>query len=443
MPEHERINTLYSSALRKHLDGDLPGAEALYREMLLANPDDPAVRHALGFLLQQANRLDEARAELDAAIALDDSHAAWHFNLGIVLSKKSEFASAIEAFCRAIAIDPAQYFYWTNLGAAFETALELQRAEQCYLAATGIDPDCPDAFYLLSALYLKQQRYSEARHFNCRGVVAAPDLSHSKIALGQAYHELGRIADAIALFETWLSVEPDNPVAMHLLVACRGNDLPDQCSRQYIERTFDEFAHNFEHTLGRLQYGVPQQIGDCLSHLALAEASLDVLDLGCGTGLVGQHIQPFIRSLTGVDLSDAMLEQAAEKRIYDKLVKCDIAEFLRNAENGYDLISCADTFIYIGRLDEVLRLIYRNLKPGGRLIFSTEKLNQMSECGFQLNISGRYSQHPDYLMKLLDEAGFRVESVTDIDIRNEAGAPVAGQLVCALRTANRSDELKT
>lgn len=441
MPEQERINTLYSSALRKHLDGDLPSAEALYREILSVCPRDADARHSLGFLLQQTDRLDEALEHLTVAISLNDKRAEWHFNLGIVLSRKSEFAAAIEAFCSAIAIDPGQYFYWTNLGASFESNQDFGRAEQCYLAATNIDPHCPDAFYLLAALCLKQQRFADARNFNYRGIVAAPDQSKSKIVLGQAYHELGRIADAIALFETWLQDEPDNPVAMHLLTACRGQSAPDQCSRQYIERTFDEFADSFEHTLGRLQYGVPQRFGDYLLQLDLPEASLDVLDLGCGTGLVGQHIKPFVRSLTGVDLSDAMLARAAEKRIYDRLVKCDIAEFLRNAENGYDLISCADTFIYIGCLDQVMKLIYRNLKVGGRLIFSIEKLDRMSECGFKLNISGRYSHHPDYLIRLLVEVGFRIEEMTDIDIRNEAGAPVAGQLVCALRTAHRSEQM--
>ena len=37
---------------------------------------------------------------------------------------------------------------------------------------------------------------------------------------------------------------------------------------------------------------------------------LDVLDLGCGTGLMGAEIHPLARTLVGVDLSSQMLENA-------------------------------------------------------------------------------------------------------------------------------------
>ena len=85
MAEQENNNNaqLYA-ALRKHLDGDLGLAEKLYREIILADPDGAHVKQYLGFLLQQSDRLPEAVEQLTAAIALDDSHAEWYFNLGIV-----------------------------------------------------------------------------------------------------------------------------------------------------------------------------------------------------------------------------------------------------------------------------------------------------------------------------------------------------------------------
>lgn len=228
MAEQKQNNALFSAALRKHLDGDLESAETLYRQIILATPGDAQAKHYLGYLLQQTDRLQEAFEQLTGAIALDGRHAEWHFNLGIVLSKQCLFTAAIEAFTRAIAIDPGKYFYWTNLGSAFESDREWVRAEQCYQAAVNIDPNCPDAFYLLSALCLKQERFQEARHFNYRGIVVAPAGSKSKIVLGQALYELGRAGDAIALFEDWLKEETDNPVATHLLAAYRGQQVPAQ-----------------------------------------------------------------------------------------------------------------------------------------------------------------------------------------------------------------------
>ena len=425
---------LFSEAFRKHIDGDLAAAETLYRHIILANPSDPDAKHYLGFILQQTDRLHEAIEQLTSAIALDDRHSEWHFNLGIALAKQGSSTAAIDAFSKAIAIDSNKYFYWTNLGASFELNREWVRAEHCYKAATNIDPNCPDAFYLLSALCLNLERFQEARHFNYCGIIVSPADSKSKIVLGQAYYELGRADDAITLFENWLKMEPDNPVAMHLLAAYRGQQTPDQCSSEYIAQTFDAFADKFENILGRLQYCGPQLVRDYLAMLNLTAVSLNVLDLGCGTGMVGEVLKSYARILAGVDLSQAMLDQAAAKQLYHQLHQSDITDFLRVSDDRYDLITCMDTFIYLGRLDKVLALIYQKLKLGGMLIFSTEKLAGVHEVPFRLNVSGRYSHHHTYLTSLLSDTGFNIQKISDVTIRTESGCPIEGQFVCVSRT---------
>ncbi len=427
------ISILLSQALRMHLEGDLVSAETLYRKILLDEPDEPQVRHYLGFLLQQTDRLEEAFAELSRAIELDGSHAEWHFNLGIVTSKLGQVEACITAFSKAVRIDPDRYFYWTNLGSSLELNQAWDRAEQCYLAAINLDPDCPDAYYLLSALCLKLERFSEARLFNYRGVIAAPADSTSIIARGQAYHELGRTAEAISLFENWQTDEPDNPEAAHLLAAYRGQLAPDQCSIQYIEQTFDAFANSFDNILGRLKYSGPALVRDYLATLNITLSSLDILDLGCGTGLIGDMLEPYARVLTGIDLSRAMLDQCAAKKHYHRLHQSGITDFLHASDDRYDLISCMDTFIYLGKLEEVCRLIYQRLKSGGLLLFSTEKLKVADEHGFFLNVSGRYSHTQDYLIQVLSNANFHIENLCDITIRTEAGCPIEGQFICAIR----------
>jgi predicted TPR repeat methyltransferase len=429
----EQSDPKFTAALRNHLDGDLVAAEMLYREMILDYPGDARARHYLGFLLQQADRLNEAFVQLTEAIALDGGHAEWHFNLGIVLARQGNARAAIVAFSRAIDIDPGKYFYWTNLGAAYDLNGEPGRAEQSFKAAANIDPNCADAFYLLSALLLKLERYDEARHFNYCGIAVAPAGYKSMTALGQAYYELGRVDEAIALFEKWLIVEPDNPVALHLLAAYRGQQVPDQCSGRYIEQTFDAFADNFEHVLGRLKYCGPQLVGDHLASRAIPASSLSALDLGCGTGMVGEAIKPFAYQIVGVDLSPAMLEHAAAKQVYRQVHRSDIAAFLRESNDRYDLITCMDTFIYIGRIDEVIALIHSNLKPRGMLLFSTEKLGGAREQDYQLNVSGRYSHHPDYLTEKLKASGFEIQNMNDVVIRMESGCPIEGQFVSVCR----------
>jgi predicted TPR repeat methyltransferase len=433
MAKQDCIQALLSLALRKHLDGDLAAAETLYREIILADPNEPQAKHYLGFLLQQTDRLPEAYEQLTAAIALDYRHAEWHFNLGIVLSKQGLFRAAIDAFSSAINIDPDKYFYWTNLGASYELNQDWARAEQCYEAATNIDPNCPDAFFLQSALCLRLERFQEARYFNYCGIIVSPVDRHTAIVRGQAYYEFGRTDEAIGLFERWLAEEPGHPVATHLMAAYLGQEVPNQCTSQYIELTFDAFANSFEHVLCRLEYRGPQLVQDYLSTNNFPVTSLKILDLGCGTGLVGEVLEPYARELVGVDLSQAMLDRAAAKQIYHQLHRSDITNFLLSCHEQYDLITCMDTLVYLGRLDEVLALIYQKLKPDGMFLFSTEKMVVVNESAYQLNISGRYSHNHYHLSSLLGDTGFTIAKIDDVAIRIESGCPIAGQFYCVRR----------
>lgn len=96
------------------------------------------------------------------------------------------------------------------------------------------------------------------------------------------------------------------------------------------------------------------------------------LDLACGTG---QHLQymatcGFVPS--GLDNSEAMLAQAAQRCPEATLLLCDLAEFDHGAE--FDLITC---FLYsihyshpLSSLAETLSRSWRALKPGGLLLFN-------------------------------------------------------------------------
>jgi SAM-dependent methyltransferase len=76
---------------------------------------------------------------------------------------------------------------------------------------------------------------------------------------------------------------------------------------------FDRCAGTFERILVKdLEYKTPELLFDLVRPYLTEE--MNVLDLGCGTGLGSQRYRPFAKRLIGVDASSKMLEKAAQKK---------------------------------------------------------------------------------------------------------------------------------
>src|SRR5207302_1633468 len=99
---------------------------------------------------------------------------------------------------------------------------------------------------------------------------------------------------------------------------------------------------------------------------------LDVLDLGCGTGLAGELFRPLSRRLDGVDLSPRMLAQAATRGVYDRLAAGDLLTHLGGTGDRYHLVLAADVFVYLGDLAPVFAAARLVLRAGGWLAFTVE-----------------------------------------------------------------------
>lgn len=86
--------------------GDLGGAEQCYREAVAADPADVLARVNLGFVLLQQQRADEAMAELNAALALDENNVDCHYLLGGLSEKRCDLQRASLHYQRAFELKP-------------------------------------------------------------------------------------------------------------------------------------------------------------------------------------------------------------------------------------------------------------------------------------------------------------------------------------------------
>jgi len=193
----------------------------------------------------------------------------------------------------------------------------------------------------------------------------------------------------------------------------------------YVRAVFDDYAEEFDaHLLRRLDYRAPNLVRAAIARSGVSVPAV-TLDLGCGTGLCGPLIAPLASWLGGVDLSRAMLDEAARKACYDELIEADLLDDLADREGQLDLCVAADVLVYFGDLRPVFAGVARALRPGGRFVFTVEVGPQSS---WRLGRSGRFSHSRDHVERSATSAGLTIVSVEAAVLRTEAEQPVQGDI---------------
>lgn len=416
--------------------GALDGAGALLERVLAAVPDHPDALHYAGVLAQQQGRTGAAIALIERSLTLRPTHADWWSNLGIALRSDARLDGAIGAFRRAIELDPRHANAHSNLGVLLRASGLVDDAERAYRTTLELQPTHVDAWTNLGVLLDGLGRSAEAAACFSRALTLRPRHPNTRRLLVVAHCALGQIDAATRILREWLDEAPGDPVAQHMLAACTGVAVPSRASDAFVTQTFDAFAATFEAKLARLAYRAPSLVGAALADGGLVPgAALDVLDVGCGTGLCGPIVSPYARRLVGVDLSAGMLAHARRKGLYHELVQEELTAYLGRHARAFDLIVSADALVYVGVLDDVVENAARALRPGGRLVFTLERLGDRAGVDVRLERHGRYGHARAHVEQLLAAHGFAVE-LQEAELRLESGTPVAGLVVVA--TAVRS-----
>jgi len=425
----------YAQALQK--DNRLDAAEELYRRILAAAPDYPDAWHFRGVVAFQLGRLDEAETMIRRAVELAPAYSDAHNNLGNVLQHQKRSEEAVTCYERAIALQPDLADAYNNLGNALQQQKRHDDAVVFYEKAIALRPDMADAHLNLGKALEALDQMQQALTAYRQAVMLRPFHFDSYRRLGAALYGWGRIDEAADVYRKWLSLEPENPLARHLLAACTGEAVPARASDDCVRNIFEGFADSFDQILEGLQYRAPALVAQAAAEVIGAPAArLDILDAGCGTGLCGEHVKPFARKLVGVDLSLEMLKRAGVRRLYDELIMGELTAFVGAVPAAWDLIVSADTLVYFGDLSAAMSAAHRGLRPGGHIVFTLERADDdEARQGFRINPHGRYSHHETYVRQVLSAARLEARTLTHVHLRLELKKPVDGLLVVASRPA--------
>lgn len=212
-----------------------------------------------------------------------------------------------------------------------------------------------------------------------------------------------------------------------MIAALGGRRAPRRAADAYLKSFFDGFAAEFDkRLLADLHYQAPDILFDNVMRvLGAGRTKLDVLDLGCGTGLAGVRFRKLARRLDGIDLSREMARLARKRRIYDRIEVSELTVALAVRPARYDLIVAADVFCYLGDLNLAVNRAACALRPGGHLAFTVER---RAQPGYAITRSGRYAHSPGYVRRCGRAAGLIEVRGSKAILRYEFGNPVWGHV---------------
>jgi len=386
----------------------------------------------------------------------DDSRVS--YNLGYLYAIEGKFQDALECFHKALEYSPNDVEILTNYANTLHELKCYEDAIVYFDKALVLNPDYAEAYANKGNTLNELKRYAEAITHCEKAIFLNPDYAEAYANKGNTLKELKRYGEAITQYDKALRLSPHNASyfykkalinislnhydlaidnlensikykynrighAEYVLSALKPENGLKPMPKDFVADLFDKYADSFdEHLVQMLQYNSPEILFGILD--CGTSSKYDILDMGCGTGLMGKLLKPYASRLVGVDLSKEMLSKAALTEAYDELVEDDVQEFLTRCDAEFDLVVSADVFIYIGKLDDIFMNASRLIKNKGLFCFSLEKLQTGM---FSLSPRTlRFSHSKDYIHMLALQHNFVIKNYLEAPIRQENQVDVDG-----------------
>lgn len=425
-PAAAGVHTNLGNALQ--LQGKLEEAERSYRKALKLTPNNWEALTNLGNLLRRKGEQEQAEQHYRQALLHNPAYADAHSNLGVLLHDQGKHDEAISHYAQALRLQPQHFDARHNLVSTLLAKQDHAQAETHARGLIQLQSNNPKGWTDLASVLIAQKRYVDAIDALTRAITLQPDNVDAHFSMGVTLKAQGKFAEAADMLHKTLELDPNHECAGYYLATLGATPSPEQSPTEYVRKLFDAYAENFEQDLVQnLEYRTPEVLYQIVTEPQGENPNpMDIIDLGCGTGLCGKLFKSVARSLTGVDLSPKMVEKARQLNVYDQLITGDVLQSLQVGEPAFDLVLAADVFVYIGKLDEIFAASHNALRSGGLFAFSVEADETRED--YVLRPSGRYGHSAAYIRTLAEKHGQQEVSMREVVLRKEAGIPMQGYL---------------
>ena len=194
------------SAFQAHLWRD---TFSLFNHALQVTPPNFMAHNALGLVLMDQRKLDEAKDHFVKAVEINPACVEAHNNLGLVLVDQEHLDEAKVHFLKALEIEPDYAGAQSNLGLALRKQGNLDEAQVHFLKALELKPDFAKAHQGLGAVLMGQGHLDEAKARFLKSLELQPDSADTYYGLGVVLAKQGHFEEAKAHFLKAIELQPD------------------------------------------------------------------------------------------------------------------------------------------------------------------------------------------------------------------------------------------
>lgn len=414
--------------------GDLKGAALTLNKAQQHIPNDPRVFMLAGLMAEKSGNIPGAFEALRRSTALAPDWGPGLLELALLLARQNQFKEAVETAEKVARLEPKNLQVLAGVIDIAHRASHLEMAVRHLRRGLELVPGDVSLRRLLARDLGNLGEYAPALELwgaligeNPQDTEALMGRVHVLVAQGQPTRAL---KDTMALLE----LAPGDSVYAYYNALAHGA-TPSHQPPELNRGLFDGMAELYDqHMVRTLKYQLPKQVADKII-ARYPDKKINVLDLGCGTGLLGACLGRLDGALVGVDISKGMIEQAARHGVYDRFHHANLLDALEDTPAAlYQVLTALDVFIYAGDMAQAIPNALRILTPGGQFMFSCETAPEGSPA-LVLLPSGRYAHQRSAIEALCQAAGFAPVEIEDTVLRHENADPVHGFVVTAHKPA--------
>jgi tetratricopeptide (TPR) repeat protein len=183
-------------------------------DVVLTNDTPADDKYSLNLRAQIAmaeNRLDDALADVERAMALDPKFPSAYANAAAAHRLRKDTGKAKEAAGKAIALGPELPYGYGELGRVLRDLKDNEGALALFAKSIEKSRQYAPGYNQAGLTLLDMGRDGEAQAILARGVAASPDNAHLRWNLGRTLVRLGRPAEGVAHLEKAVALDGGSP----------------------------------------------------------------------------------------------------------------------------------------------------------------------------------------------------------------------------------------